>query len=275
MIFDILKRYRYNLLLIYTYTFFAEFLFIIQPFFLGKMIDGLINHSYINLIYFLLIGCGNIFFFYIRMIYDTKIYTLIYKDLVLNFIEKNEDNTSTRVARIEMTNHIVNFLEYDISYFMSSIMMMVGSLYFIFNQSTMTGFYVLLYFVPLLFIVKIFYSKIAKSTRVYNSLQERKVDIINNNQSDVVNLFFSRERKLKILTSNLQGKNWSLLSLNKLFFIISGLVVFVLCSSNISQGNVISLYTYLERFLISVMSIPIGMEVITRVQDIIKRVKTE
>jgi hypothetical protein len=275
MIFDILKRYRYNLLLIYTYTFFAEFLFIIQPFFLGKMIDGLINHSYINLIYFLLIGCGNIFFFYIRMIYDTKIYTLIYKDLVLNFIEKNEDNTSTRVARIEMTNHIVNFLEYDISYFMSSIMMMVGSLYFIFNQSTMTGFYVLLYFVPLLFIVKIFYSKIAKSTRVYNSLQERKVDIINNNQSDVVNLFFSRERKLKILTSNLQGKNWSLLSLNKLFFIISGLVIFVLCSSNISQGNVISLYTYLERFLISVMSIPIGMEVITRVQDIIKRVKTE
>jgi hypothetical protein len=39
---NIFKQYKYELLLIYTYMLIAEGLLLLQPYFLGKTIDGLL-----------------------------------------------------------------------------------------------------------------------------------------------------------------------------------------------------------------------------------------
>ena len=43
-IYNIAKEYKYSLLLIYLYMFIAQLLCLLEPYVLGKMIDGLIRN---------------------------------------------------------------------------------------------------------------------------------------------------------------------------------------------------------------------------------------
>ena len=45
-IYNIAKEYKYELILIYFYMFVAQFLFLLEPYVLGKMIDGLLKKEY-------------------------------------------------------------------------------------------------------------------------------------------------------------------------------------------------------------------------------------
>ena len=63
----------------------VEILVLLQPFFLGKTIDGIINKNYSPLLVLIGIYVGYIIFLYKRMVYDTKVYTKIYNDIVINF----------------------------------------------------------------------------------------------------------------------------------------------------------------------------------------------
>ena len=55
-ILSVAKEYKYQLLLIYFYMFVAQLLFLLEPYVLGKMIDGLIKKEYFWLSCFLVIA---------------------------------------------------------------------------------------------------------------------------------------------------------------------------------------------------------------------------
>ena len=84
--------------------------------------------------------------------------------------------------------------------------------------------------------------------------------------------FFKRRRKLLIYGSTLQGKNWTALHSVKSIFLVISLVVFT-HNTKISQGETVAMYAYINQFLVSLMSIPIGVETFTRMKDIINRIK--
>jgi hypothetical protein len=44
-------------------------------------------------------------------------------------------------------------------------------------------------------------------------------------------------------------------------------------SSRITQGEAVSMYAYVNQFLISLMSIPVGVETFSRMKDVINRIK--
>ena len=111
-IYIIAKEFKYPLLLIYTYMFIAQLLFLLEPFVLGKMIDGLLKNDYNWLYCFLGIMVFENYFIYRRMVYDTKVYTTIYNSVVLKFLKNSKDSdNSTKIARTELTNNLINFLE--------------------------------------------------------------------------------------------------------------------------------------------------------------------
>ena len=88
----------------------------------------------------------------------------------------------------------------------------------------------------------------------------------------MIETFFKRRRRILIQSSTIQGKHWSSLNLVKSIFLIISLVVFVSSQDTITTGQVVSIYTYINRFLGSLMSIPIGIESWTRMKDITNRI---
>lgn len=272
-ILSIAKEYKYQLLLIYFYMFVAQGLFLLEPYVLGKMIDGLLIKNYFWMFCFLGIALFENFFIYRRMVFDTKIYTKIYNDIVLKYLkrEKNSEQ-SARIARTEMSNHIINFLENDIHYYIYATLSVVGTLFFIFIKNPLTGFVVISCIAPICTIVYLLYKKIAQSTRVGHDHYEQKVEILSENNEEKIETFFKRRRKILIYGSTLQGKNWTALNSTKSIFLVIALVVFTR-NSKISQGDAVSMFAYINQFLISLMSIPIGVETFTRMKDVIGRIK--
>ena len=272
-ILTIFKEHKYQLLLIYFYLFVAQSLILLEPYVLGKMIDGLLNKQYMWMFTFLgIILIENILIFR-RMVYDTKIYTKIYNNIVLKYLKREKhSNHSSRIARTELSNNIINFLESDVHFYIYAILTVIGSLAFIFMNSVITGLIVIASIVPICTIVYFLYKKIAQSTRITHDHYEQKIEILSDNDDVKVETFFKRRRKILIYGSTLQGKNWTALNSIKSIFLVIALVVFT-HNSKISQGETVSMYAYINQFLISLMSIPISIETFARMKDVIGRIK--
>lgn len=273
-IYNIAKEYKHSLILIYVYMFVAQLLFLLEPYVLGKMIDGLIKKEYYWMYCFICIAAFENFFIYKRMVFDTKIYTKIYNDLILKYLNREKAaDISAKIARTELSNHIINFLENDVHYYIMAVITVFGSLSFIFLENPLTGFVVLASIIPICLIVYSLYSKIAQGTRVAHTHYEQKVSILTEGDDNKIDTFFKRRRKVLIYQSTIQGKNWTALSLTKVIFLILSIVVFTHSSVNLSQGQAVSMYAYINQFLISLMSIPVGVEMFTRLKDIVNRIK--
>jgi Na+/H+ antiporter NhaB len=146
------------------------------------------------------------------------------------------------------------------------------TLFFIFLENPLTGFVAISCIFPICIIVYSLYKKIAQSTKISNDHYEQKIEILSDNQEVKVETFFKRRRKLLIYGSTLQGKNWTALHSVKSIFLVITLVVFT-HNTKISQGETVAMYAYINQFLSSLMSIPIGVETFTRMKDIINRIK--
>lgn len=273
-IYNIIKEYKFSLMFIYLYIIIAQLLFLVEPFVLGKAIDGLLVKDYLWLIIFLVIGILHNVFMYKRMVFDTKVYTKMYNDIIFRFLKHNKDaETSVKIARTDLTNYVINFLENDIHYFVMALINIVGSLAFIFYQHTLTGIVVLTCILPVSLIVYLFYNKIAQVTQVSHTHYEQKTKTMETNDDTIIETFYKRRAKVIIGMSTLQGKNWASLNIVKTIFLVLSLIIFTGWNFNMTQGQAVAMYAYINQFLISLMSFPIAMEIFARMKDVINRIK--
>lgn len=270
-IYGIFKDYKYKLLLIYLFMLLTELSMIIQPYLLGRSIDGLIGGTWLWVILLFISYCISNLFNYKRMVYDTKVYTQIYNDIVLRFLKINNKPDSVKVARADMAHDIVGVLEGYVHYYISTIITIFGSIGFIYTTNWKVGLLVTLALIVIIFAVLVFYKKIRQSIDVKNNHYESKVTAIQNGYDTSVS-FFNRRRKLEIFESTLQGKNWFLVTLIKHIFLILSIVVLITTSNNVTTGSIITIYSYVNNFLIALMSIPVAFEMYSRLTNIIKRI---
>jgi hypothetical protein len=267
-------KYKWKILIIYTYVFIAQLLFLVEPFLLGKAIDSSLKGDHICLLILLGVFLLENFFMYRRMVYDTKIYTDIYNEIVIDNLKRDKtSDTSTKLARTDIAFSLINFLENDLHYILMSVMSIIGSLYFIFAENTLTGFVVLLCVAPTVLIVRVFYKLIAKSTKVGNTHYEQKGTVLNTGNLSMIETFYKRRKRVIVAGSTLQGKNWASLNSVKSVFLILAIIVFTTSSTSITQGSAVAMYAYINQFLISLMSIPISMEIYTRIKDAMRRIE--
>ena len=270
-IYGIFKDYKYKLLLIYLFMLLTELSMIIQPYLLGRSIDGLIGGTWLWVILLFISYCISNLFNYKRMVYDTKVYTQIYNDIVLRFLKINNKPDSVKVARADMAHDIVGVLEGYVHYYISTIITIFGSIGFIYTTNWKVGLLVTLALIVIILAVLVFYKKIRQSINVKNNHYESKVTAIQNGYDTSVS-FFNRRRKLEIFESTLQGKNWFLVTLIKHIFLILSIVVLITTSNNVTTGSIITIYSYVNNFLIALMSIPVAFEMYSRLTNIIKRI---
>lgn len=270
-IYTIFKEYKYKLLLIYFFMFITELSIISQPFLLGKSIDGLISGGWFWVVLLFLSYSISNLFNYKRMVYDTKVYTQIYNDIVLQFLKNNNKPDSVKVARTDMAHDIVGVLEGYVHYYIATMITVFGSIGFIYFENWRVGLLVTLALIVIIFAVLVFYKKIRQCINVRNNHYENKVTAIQNGYTSSIS-FFNRRRKLEIFESTLQGKNWFLVGVIKSIFLVFSIILLIMTSSNITTGSVVTIYSYVNNFLISLMSIPVAFEMYSRLSNIIKRI---
>jgi len=270
-IYKIFIEYRCQLLLIYFYMFLTELVIIIQPYLLGKSIDGLINGTFCWIILFLASYCFSNLFNYKRMVYDTKVYTKIYNDIVLKFLKNSKEENSKKIARTDMVHDIVGVLEGYVHYYIATIITIFGSIGFIYITNWKVGILVTLAMFLIILAVLILNKKIRQSINVRNNHYENKVKAIQDGYDGSVS-FFNRRRKLDIYESTLQGKNWFLVGIIKSIFLFLSIIILINTSKDITTGGIVTTYSYVNNFLMSLMSIPVAFEMYSRLSNIIKRI---
>ena len=77
---------------------------------------------------------------------------------------------------------------------------------------------------------------------------------------------------LEIYESTLQGKNWFLIGFIKNLFLLLSVILLVKTTDNITIGSVVTVYSYVNNFLISLLSVPVAVEMYSRLSDILKRI---
>lgn len=271
-IYSIFKEYKYKLLLIYFFMLLTELSIIIQPYLLGKSVDALISGNWLWIILLFVSYFISNLFNYKRMVYDTKIYTKIYNDIVFKFLKKTKEDNSKKIARTDMAHDIVGVLEGYVHYYIATIITIFGSITFIYLTNWIVGLLITLALFLIIISVLLFYKKIRQSINLKNNHYENKVKLIQDGYSSSVS-FFNRKRNLEIFESTLQGKNWFAAGMIKNVFLILSIITLITTSNNITTGSVITIYSYVNNFLISLMSIPVGFEMYSRLTNIIKRIE--
>jgi ABC-type multidrug transport system fused ATPase/permease subunit len=270
---DIIKKYKWKILLIYAYVFFTQVLYLAEPYILGKAIDGVLVKEYKFILILLGIFLTENLLMYKRMVYDTKVYVQIYNEIVFDYLKRDDDSdASSKIARTELTNNFINFLENDLQYFIMALMSIVGSLYFIFLGSWLTGVVVACCLLPTVLIVRIYYKKISQGMRVGHTHYEQKFGTMNAADEGKIETFFKRRKRLIVNQSTLQGKHWASLNSVKSIFLVAAVIIFSQ-NAGLSQGQAVSMYAYINQFLMSLMSVPIGVETFARIRDVLKRLK--
>lgn len=270
----IILNYRWHIIKIYLYMFLGQLFYLLEPHLLGRAIDELIlgKYNFLSLLLFAFIMEG--FFIYKRMVLDTKIYMKIYNEIVLEYFGRTEEiPISSKIARTDMASSIVNFFENDLQYFILSVMSIFGSLYFIFLGSKVAGFISLMAIVPTILITKVFYKKISQGTRLGNTHYEKKVDTFQTNNLQKIKSFLERRKKILIASSTLYGRHWASLSSTKSIFLILAIIAFTHNKPAISHGEIVTMYAYINQFLGSILSIPVAVDVFTRINDVLSRLK--
>ena len=117
----------------------------------------------------------------------------------------------------------------------------------------------------------IYYKKIQQSIRVRNNHHENKANSIELGYDYSVS-FFKRLGKLNVYNSTIQGKNWFIVGTIKNIFLFISIILLVITTPNITIGDVIIVYSYVNNFLISLLSAPIAIEMYTRLADVLKRI---
>jgi ABC-type multidrug transport system fused ATPase/permease subunit len=266
----IFKQYKYQLSWIYVFMLLTELSILATPFLLGKSIDGLLvgNWNWILLLgisYFL-----SNFFNYKRMVYDTKVYTSIYNNIALTFLKKDDVDVSTKIVRTDMAHEIVHVLEGYVHYYIATIVTIIGSLIFIYSENWKVGVLVSVAVVFITSAVFVLYKKIRQGVRIKNDHYEKKANSIESGYSSSES-FFNRRRKIEIYESTIQGKNWFLVNSIKYIFLLLSIILLVTTTKDITIGSVVTVYSYVNNFLISLMSAPVAIEMFLRISDVLKR----
>jgi hypothetical protein len=270
-LYDIFKRHKSELIWIYVFMLLTELSILSQPFLLGKSIDGLIDGDFFWLVLLSISYFLSNFFVYKRMIFDTKVYTKIYNNIVFNFLKNSDVDTSKKIARTDMANEIVFVLDGYVHYYVATLVTIIGSIFFIYSSNWIVGSVISFSLICIIFAVTLLYKKIKQSVNVRNNHYENKIKAIQNGYKTSTS-FFNRKRRLDIYESTLQGKNWFLVGLIKNIFLALSIVLLVTTTKNITIGGVLTVYSYVNNFLVSMMSIPVAAEMYSRLSDILKRI---
>lgn len=250
---------------------------LVYPKVLGESIDHLIVKDYSFIIYLLLTFLGLMIFNYISRVYDTIVFSKIYRRFASIETSNQFDNDveTTKInARLTLMASVVSFFERDMLSILYAAFGLLGSIYFIsLVDATLIPFLILSGALTL-FVSYYFSPKIAEITKASNDISEEQTEIINHRKISLVNNLLRRRQMLSIKLSNLDAKFFFLIQFIA-YGTVTALLTYYVVFNTVSVGSVFSTYRYLFDFVAAVSILPQIIISFINIKDVIKRLETE
>lgn len=129
------QAHRYQISVTYLLTLLENLFQLLYPWAIGIAINGLLLNKYLTLTPLFVIWFAHIITGIIRQVYDTRIFTTIYSNLVTSVIleqDKRGVATSKIVARSDLSRELVDFYERDFPNIITTLFGFFGALVMLF-----------------------------------------------------------------------------------------------------------------------------------------------
>ncbi len=265
--------------IMFSYSLFIinSVLMVMYPKVLGNSIDHLIAKDYSYIWYLVSTFVAIMFFGYVSRIYDTKVFSGIYRRFASIETHKQieGDVETTKVnGRLTLMHYIVQFFERDMLVVLQTIVGLVGAIYFLSLVSwTIVGF---LMITSVLILGATFYysPKIANITSLYNDLSEEQTDVIGTRNISSINNLLRRGQHLSLKLSNIDAK-FSIWIQGIVYGSVAALLTYYVMYNKVSVGSVFSTYRYMFDFCNALLGLPTIITSYINIKDVIKRLETE
>ena len=275
---QIMKQHRYRLGL--TYILFSIEMIgnLMRPFFLGIAVNDLINGSYKGLILLSFVHLAWLVVGTIRHRLDTRIYSAIYSSLVTKFLARryNKSDVSKLSAHSTLAREFVDFLEFDLAYVMEAVFSLLGSLLLLFYYDTSVVLVCLGILLPLIGLSYLYGKRMNKLNWQKNDELEKQVDIITTGNSHLIRQHYDNLRKWQIRISDQEAWNFGVMEIMVMLVIgLSLLITNKTTGTGMEAGSLIGIYSYIQRFVSGLDTIPYTVQRLSSLNDITRRIELQ
>lgn len=274
----LIKKHRYQLILTYL-LFSLEMLgSLLRPFFLGVAVNDLIKGSYQGLLLLCIVHGVWIIAGTIRHMYDTRTYSAIYTSLVTQFLARrySRAEVSKLSAHSTLAREFVDFLEFDLVYVIDAIYSIVGSLVLLYFYDAAVVGICLALLVPVLAISYFYGKKMKTLTRQKNDELEKQVNIISQGNKFLISSHYNKLRKWQVKISDKEAVNFGIIEILVMIVIGSSLLISTnLFGTTVLAGNIIGMYSYIQKFVSGMDTIPYTVQRLTSLSDITRRIELQ
>ena len=273
---QIMLQHRYRLVV--TYILFSLEMVgnLLRPLFLGIAINDLLKGSYRGLI--LLCGVHLVWLIIgiIRYRLDTRTYSAIYTSLVTKFLSRryNKADVSKLSAHSALAREFVDFLEFDLVYVMEAVFSIVGSLLLLFFYATSVVLFCLGILLPVIAFSYFYGKKMNNLNKQKNDELEKQVDTITSGNNILIKEHYDNLRKWQVRISDQEAWNFGLME--RLVRIVMGLSLLITnktMGAGIEAGSLVGIYSYIQRFVSGLDTIPYTVQRLSSLNDITRRIE--
>jgi ABC-type multidrug transport system fused ATPase/permease subunit len=241
-------------------------------------VNDLIKGSYQGLIVLSAVHMGWVMIGTIRHRLDTRTYSAIYTSLVTRFLARrySKSDISRLSAHSGLAREFVDFLEFDLVYVVEAIYSIIGSLVLLFIYDTAVVLVCLGILLPVT-AISYFYGKKMKSlNKQKNDELEKQVDIISTGNTQLIKQHYGNLRKWQIRISDQEAWNFGIMEILVMVVIgISLLLTNKTAGSGIEAGSLIGIYSYIQKFVSGLDTIPYTVQRLSSLNDITRRIELQ
>jgi ABC-type multidrug transport system fused ATPase/permease subunit len=276
MLKELFKNNRGSLFFVYLLFFIESLLSLIYPMILGNSIDEFISGNYYYIINLVLVLGGFVYFSYLRRIYDTRVFSTIYRKMILRYIgseiDKNE-KTSVINARTNMLNTVVSFFEVDLPYIFYSLFSIIGSVFIImFYYNVLIGLFILVFLIPIYYISEYFRKLLSVKYNESNNINEKDVEVIDSKDKLNIKHHYILKNLLSIQISNIDARN-NLFNYSVNYLVIVIVLILFIIFDDPTVGIIMGLYNYVLNYISGVGLIPNLILRYEYLKDVLNRIE--
>lgn len=273
---QIMQQHRYRLVL--TYVLFSLEMVgnLMRPFFLGIAINDLLKGSYRGLILLSVVHLSWLIIGTIRHRLDTRTYSAIYTSLVTKFLSRkyNKADVSKLSAHSTLAREFVDFLEFDLVYVMEAVFSIFGSLLLLFFYDTSVVLVCLGILLPVIGFSYLYGKKMNNLNKQKNDELEKQVDTIATGNNILIREHYDNLRKWQVRISDQEAWNFGIMEL--MVLVVMGLSLLITnktMGTGIEAGSLIGIYSYIQRFVSGLDTIPYTVQRLSSLSDITRRIE--
>jgi ABC-type multidrug transport system fused ATPase/permease subunit len=275
---QIMQQHRYRLVLTY-FLFSLEMLGnLLRPLFLGIAVNDLTKGSYRGLILLTLVHFSWLIIGTIRHRLDTRTYSAIYSSLVTKFLARryHKADVSKLSAHSTLAREFVDFLEFDLAYVIEAAYSLIGSLLLLFYYDSAVVLICLGILLPVTGFSYLYGKRMNKLNKQKNDELEKQVDIISTGNNHLIRQHYDNLRKFQIRISDQEAWNFGIMEILVMVVIaLSLLITNKTMGSSIEAGSLIGIYSYIQRFVSGLDTIPYTVQRLSSLSDITRRIELQ